>query len=428
MIVVRSTDIFLRILTLLILIGISACSNISTKKDPVTYSNPQTVQTSVSPSSEEHIHIPPGGFHVGENLIIRRSTIGCFHQRNLASPIITPPKQSKFEKFFYSAFDGSLAELFGKEPPSETPYLNPQCTRLAERMGFLFYGGITKKNIQIQSKEEKTTILWVPITDIDYSLMTWEYYTSRVITCHGTLISDKTIGSCFQNVDTLGESVTGPLPTKISCAKHFNPSKRPMFTYESWQEPYRTRYLYYQCFPDTFLKTRYHKYLQVWANEGFTPSEGKQWEIGGFLPKEAGKWKRAHFKREEAEKWGIQGITTPEAARKIMAKNLKEENQIRSACPAGVRNFNTLYTNPYTVKGKCYSLAGKFLQLLSRSEALYFVWPFSKNPILIDFSPQPVPDGLWFNGIVKGQGVYKYQSTMGAEEIVPRLKVIKKGS
>ena len=166
----------------------------------------------------------------------------------------------------------------------------------------------------------------------------------------------------------------------------------------------------------------------MWANEGFTPSEGKQWEIGGFLPKEAGKWKRAHFKLEEAEKWVIQGITTPEAARKIMAKNLKEENQIRSACPAGVRNFNTLYTNPYTVKGKCYSLAGKFLQLLSRSEALYFVWPFSKNPILIDFSPQPVPDGLWFNGIVRGQGVYKYQSTMGAEEIVPRLKVIKKGS
>lgn len=425
MIVIRWANSLLAIVIFSILMSISACSSMPSNKDLGPPSNPQTVQSSVSPNSEERVEIPPGGFHVGDDIFIRKDTIGCVHLSNLLSPMITPPQQNIMEKFFYSAFSGSIARFFGEEPPPQMPYINPQCARLTKKMEFFFYGGLTKTDIQIESKEEKTSVLWVPIRDITIPppLIT-NLFTSRVLTCHGTLKADQKIDSCFENIDTLGQSATGPPTTRVSCPQHFKTSNQPAFIYKSWQGSYLKNHIYYQCFPDTFLKTRYHEYLRAWANTGLSRSEQNQWENAGFLPNEAKKWKRAHFSIQQAEEWIGQGVTTPESARKVMANNREKNARINSLCPAGVRKFNIIYTNPYTVQEKCYSFSGRFFQLLGRSKALFFSWPFSKNTVLIDFSPQPVPNGIWFNGIVKGQGVYKYQSAMGVEELVPKLKVI----
>lgn len=135
----------------------------------------------------------------------------------------------------------------------------------------------------------------------------------------------------------------------------------------------------------------------------------------------------------QAERAGKQAVIDA-AAREVAAKreaqqkradekqarwDRERQQKIAHECPKGLGDFGELlFAIPYDVKGRCYEFVGKTLQVLDRSIGLYQLGR-DKN-VYIDFGPNAAPS-QFFQGYVKGVGVFSYTTVVGAKMIVPSL-------
>jgi hypothetical protein len=175
-----------------------------------------------------------------------------------------------------------------------------------------------------------------------------------------------------------------------------------------------------------------------WRNVGFEPSEAFQWDIAffdptmakkwkdaGFTPEEASKWQKNEFSAITAKKWKQQGYNTVDAKKEVArwaSSTPDQVNYLKQICPQGINDFfHLLQTNPYDTEGKCYSFFGSNLQLLSRNEGLFEIYG---KPFHLTFGKNSAP-ATYYQGLVKGAGIYKYIDLRGSIRIVPSLKTVK---
>lgn len=163
-------------------------------------------------------------------------------------------------------------------------------------------------------------------------------------------------------------------------------------------------------------------YLKA-ARQGHRDAQGQvgfRYGTGQGVPKDLAKavvWYRRAAK---------QGHTQAAKNLAIVKREMKQEKwdrerqkKIARMCPKGVSDFGKLlFANPYDVKGRCYNFVGGTAQILSRSIGLYKLTR-DKN-VYIDFGRNAAPS-QFFNGYVKGVGVFTYTTVMGAKMIVPSL-------
>jgi len=185
-----------------------------------------------------------------------------------------------------------------------------------------------------------------------------------------------------------------------------------------------------------------------WANAGFiVPHEAKEWRNAQFEPAEATQWYRNNFKTKIASQWRDSGFDaegalnwqnsnlepkvaslwrdagkTPEEQLKWPGLNPEQADKIKNDCKSGLLELvELLRVNPYEVADKCYNYIGQTTQILSKNRALFSIG--GSNIVHLRFKEQSVPMG-YFKGIVKGGGVYRYQTVTGAQLIVPDLEVV----
>jgi hypothetical protein len=138
---------------------------------------------------------------------------------------------------------------------------------------------------------------------------------------------------------------------------------------------------------------------QEWRKCGFTAEDAWQWENSGFTSKQAKEWKDSG--------WSLEGVKSRRAL-------------IKRNCSSSIEGlFDLLRSNPYDVEGRCFYVFGAPLQILDRTTALYKAY---NEVYFVDFGNESVPM-TFFEGIVKGQGVYQYITVAGVSQIVPMLKV-----
>jgi hypothetical protein len=167
-----------------------------------------------------------------------------------------------------------------------------------------------------------------------------------------------------------------------------------------------------------------------WENAGFSPDAMQNWINSGFpTPRAALPWKQAELTPSEAKTWNERGLTAPQA-RERLEKERKAEASAKAKEEAKKREYENLRaqakgmlalitTNPYDVKDNVYEVTGVQFQLLSRSIALYQADTFI---FLADFGSSSAP--YVFQGLARGVDSYTYLTTLGAQKIVPRLKVL----
>ncbi|MDI6728916.1 MAG: hypothetical protein QMD44_08355 [Thermodesulfovibrionales bacterium] len=120
-------------------------------------------------------------------------------------------------------------------------------------------------------------------------------------------------------------------------------------------------------------------------------------------------WKKAGFNSDEMNRWMNGGF------------NLSAAKFLKSKCPKGPGSLEDFfYKNPYDFEGKCYRFRGTNIQTISKTQALFEGSRLS----LIDFAPESTPN-LFYEGYVKGIGVFKYTAVRGDLQIVPHFKAIR---
>ena len=144
-----------------------------------------------------------------------------------------------------------------------------------------------------------------------------------------------------------------------------------------------------------------------WKNRNFDIIQANEWRSSGFNPVNAALWKNTGKQPEEA---GIWRDYSPEAS-----------NILKQHCDNGIKDFTALANmNPYDTKNQCFHLYAPMLQLLSKSKALYSIFNIT---FALDFNGKSAQTGI-FEGFIIGKGVYQYQNTLGAKQIVPLFEEI----
>lgn len=117
--------------------------------------------------------------------------------------------------------------------------------------------------------------------------------------------------------------------------------------------------------------------------------------------------------------------TQREEAAKIKeeAEQKKYALKMKRACPNGINPIYALIqANPFDVEGKCYEFVAETMQILTRTTALFNL---SGQIFYIDFGSDAAPN-IYFKGIVKGAGIFRYTTPIGAIKQVPHLSVVSK--
>lgn len=171
-------------------------------------------------------------------------------------------------------------------------------------------------------------------------------------------------------------------------------------------------------------KAEWGKYKFTWQealrwSKDFSPDKAAEWKKAGFNYKEAVKWFR-DFSPEEARKWKRKKFTVEEANEWRRFYNPSSALKIKKNCSKTNSLQDLFQANPYTVKDKCYEFVGETFQIITKTTALFMQ---SGKVFYIDFKNNPAPNA-WFNGIVKGEGVYAYTTSFGVSKKVPKLKMI----
>ena len=171
-------------------------------------------------------------------------------------------------------------------------------------------------------------------------------------------------------------------------------------------------------------KAEWGKYKFTWQealrwSKDFSPDKAAEWKKAGFNYKEAVKWFR-DFSPEEARKWKRKKFTVEEANEWRRFYNPSSALKIKKNCSKTNSLQDLFQANPYTVKDKCYEFVGETFQIITKTTALFMQ---SGKVFYIDFKSNPAPNA-WFNGIVKGEGVYAYTTSFGVSKKVPKLKMI----
>lgn len=171
-----------------------------------------------------------------------------------------------------------------------------------------------------------------------------------------------------------------------------------------------------------------------WKKAGFLPQEAKKWNYLKMGLGEVLRWKKAGFDPEKAGEWMMTGLTPEEAKKEAKKQQETEEREqkkqaqlFKSVCPKGVEEFSELIrSNPFDVKGRCFQFNGKMFQLLSRTSAL-FTLDLGRDmdrTWYLNFGNKSVPNIPFFQGYVKGEGVFEYTTVLGAKQVISKLKVI----
>ncbi len=175
-----------------------------------------------------------------------------------------------------------------------------------------------------------------------------------------------------------------------------------------------------------------------WKNAGFNPQEAKEWNYVGIGLEEVLKWKSTGFGPRQAAEWKRTGLSPEEAKREAKKQEETKEREqrrraqiIESLCPKGVEEFPELIrSNPFDVKGRCFKFTGEVFQILNRTSALYTrvnkldLGHNMDRTWYLNFGNNSVPNVPFFQGYVKGEGVFEYITVMGAKQVIPKLKVI----
>lgn len=150
----------------------------------------------------------------------------------------------------------------------------------------------------------------------------------------------------------------------------------------------------------------------IWLKNGFEPSDASEWRGLELSVLEAKQWSQAGYTFDDARIQIEAGVTLSSAIAKKTA--------IKNAC-SNVNDLHAFYTtNPYDMNGKCYDISAKVLQLFNRTTALLNV---GDKTCYITFAPKSAPPNF-FQGIVKGIGVYKYIDVMGSQQTAPKFIVV----
>lgn len=145
---------------------------------------------------------------------------------------------------------------------------------------------------------------------------------------------------------------------------------------------------------------------EEWGKNGFTIRERLLWIKEGFSCEKAVEWRKHGFKLEEAKKFERIGV--------------KNAILVKKNCPKGYEDFTKLFfTNPYDTKNRCFEFYGKSFQILSRTSALFMV---EYKIFYLDSGNNSIP--FIFQGIVKGEGVFEYVTSLGMHNTVPKLKEV----
>ena len=119
----------------------------------------------------------------------------------------------------------------------------------------------------------------------------------------------------------------------------------------------------------------------------------------------------------------MDGRSRNQHERKLHITNVADAKKFDSTCPYkdGFISAVGLYqANPFDVAGKCYQFFGETMQILSRTAALFRM---DDRIVYLDFGKGSAPNS-YYNGIVKGVGVYEYTTSLGAVKKVPHLKSV----
>jgi hypothetical protein len=159
-----------------------------------------------------------------------------------------------------------------------------------------------------------------------------------------------------------------------------------------------------------------------WNDAGFTdPGDAAQWASYLSEPREAAEWRRVGFTAHEAGWWIQEKVGRDEA----LKRKKDWEGRIRATCPGGIRSVLSLVQmNPFDTEGVCFEVVvgmGLQLQLLSRTQALYDV---HDSVFLVDFGSASAPGVVGVTVFARGESVFRYRTTIGAEKIVPHLRVV----
>ncbi len=174
------------------------------------------------------------------------------------------------------------------------------------------------------------------------------------------------------------------------------------------------------------IKNKWGNYKFTWQealkwSKDFSPKKAAGWKKARFAHKDALKWFR-DFSPEEANKWKRKKFTFNEANKWRRFYNPVSALKIKKNC-SKINSLPDLFqANPYAVKNKCYEFVGETLQIITKTTALFMQ---SGKVFYVDFKNNPAPNA-WFNGIVKGEGVYSYTTRFGVKKTIPKLKMIVK--
>ncbi len=181
----------------------------------------------------------------------------------------------------------------------------------------------------------------------------------------------------------------------------------------------------------------------AWKKSGFSRDEAMKWKSNDIDLREALFWKSYKFKASEATKWRESGVSVERAAKlkrlgvpPALAKVFSSGSAriikraigvIRSRCHSiPEENWIPVGGSPYSLKGKCFALQrSSIYQLLGRNRGLMSEGSDGYGPALfyIDSGNRTLDPSL-FPAIVKVVGVFKYETTLGSENIIPRVSLV----
>ncbi len=169
----------------------------------------------------------------------------------------------------------------------------------------------------------------------------------------------------------------------------------------------------------------------AWARLVPTPDLAKEWKSAGYEPGSMGKFKGwTQFPPQTALSWYKTGATPGEAG-KLIAEGITPKiytKIIKKSCGKKFYDPLSLITaNPYETKGKCSFLQRgmlRVIQFLGKKKALAVI-PTSEYYALVYVKRGTVPSSLGYidGGLIIGEGAFRYVSTMGSEQTVPKILI-----